>query len=263
MPDAQARQQLLDDGYLVVPNAVPLALCQRVVNVIESFCADAIARDPGRFDGLGVAPLHHHKVLWEVRQHPRIYEIFRALYQQDELWVTMDRIGYKLPHSTHSQAAFHWDCDPWTTKTFSLQGLIYLTDTAEDQGAFTCVPSIYRNLDAWLDAHEHDEHRRHPDIGDEPQVRVPAPAGSLVIFHHHMPHTNAVNTSDKPRLAQYVSMHPVRSEKEREVRIRDFTGKRPPQWALNQKVPGQQNPEPGEPATLTDLGKKLVGLERW
>lgn len=263
MTITDVRQQLIEQGYAVVEGVVPKGLVDDVIEAIHAFAGADIESNPERFDGLGIVPLHHHPALWAVRQCEELHAVFASVYGRPDLWVTMDRAGYKPPHEAGSQHPVHWDCDPWTFDGFGVQGVVYLTDTAPEQGAFACVPSIYKKLDVWRLDHAGDQHRRHPDIGAEPLVRVPGPAGSLVLFHRLMPHTNTVNTSEKPRLAQYVTMSPEGGEEERAVRVRDFEEKRPPDWALRQKVPGQLVPEPFEPARLSELGRKLVGLDRW
>lgn len=271
MASADLRQVFVDEGYLVIPDVVPRALCEAVIDAIREFTgvdpdhpADA---DVDRFAGLGIVPVHHHQALWNVRQHPALHDIFSQLYADERLWVTIDRAGYKPPASAVTRewemAAVHWDCNPWAPVPFGIQGLVYLTDTSEDQGAFSCVPSIYRNLDRWLADHAEQSPGRHPDIGSEPLIPVAGSAGSLVVFHRLMPHTNGKNLSDRPRLAQYVSMDPVGDEAARIERIGLWQDKLPPAWAARQKVAGQQIPEPGEPAELSALGRKLVGVDVW
>ena len=261
------RESFLREGYLVVPDVVPPDLCRSVVDAILGFTGVRRDDPTTRYAGLGIVPLHHHQALWDVRQHPAVYEAFCDLYQDKALWVTMDRVGYKPPASDATmdwqRAPVHWDCDAWTFRGLGLQGLVYLTDTTEDQGAFSCVPSIYKNLQTWLNAHADDEDRRHPDVDEDDIVPVAGSAGSLVVFHRLMPHTNGLNKSPRPRFAQYVAMNPVGDETERLARIRQWRDKMPPEWALRQKVAGQQLPEPGEPARLSELGRRLVGLEPW
>jgi hypothetical protein len=92
---------------------------------------------------------------------------------------------------------------------------------------------------------------------------IGGPAGSLLVWNRRMPHSSTFNLTDRPRWVQYVAMDPAGSEAEREQRIDAFGRSMPPEWAIVQKVPGQQIPEPGGPAALTPLGARLVGLESW
>ncbi|MBD3648976.1 MAG: phytanoyl-CoA dioxygenase family protein [Pseudomonadales bacterium] len=265
------RERFLEEGWLVVPDVVPPEMCRRVIDAIIDY-ADIDLDDPAGWytetrEGHGILPLHHEQALWDIRQHPPVYDIFRQLYEEDALWVTMDRVSWKPPASEQTrawkQAAVHWDCDPWNEEVLGIQGLVYLVDTEPDQGAFCCVPSIYRNLDVWREQHRDDDDRRRPDVSESDLMPVGAKAGSLVLWHRLMPHTSSLNRSAQHRFVQYVAMLPAGNEAQRRQQVKDYEEKMPPAWAIRQQVPGQQMPEPGEPAQLTELGRKLVGLDRW
>jgi ectoine hydroxylase-related dioxygenase (phytanoyl-CoA dioxygenase family) len=96
-------------------------------------------------------------------------------------------------------------------------------------------------------------------------VPVPGARGTLVVWNRLMPHTSLANETDEPRLVQYVTMTPAREEAvaERGANVRGCLEKRPPAWAIRQRVPGQQDPEPGPPVALTALGRALVGIDDW
>ena len=64
------REQFLRDGYLVVPDVVPLTLCQQVIETICKFThVDIADRETwygeGR-QGHGIVPLHHGQALWDL-----------------------------------------------------------------------------------------------------------------------------------------------------------------------------------------------------
>jgi hypothetical protein len=157
----------------------------------------------------------------------------------------------------------HWDGDPRRAGGRSIQGLVYLADTAPEQGAFCCVPGLFRDLDGWLPEHQDDPNPLRPDVTGYEVLPVGAPAGSLVLWDRRMPHSSGENLCDRPRWVQYVAMHPAGDDTARAALARLWREKRPPDWALRQNVPGQQNPEPGEPATLTPLGRRLAGVDPW
>ncbi len=87
--------------------------------------------------------------------------------------------------------------------------------------------------------------------------------GALVLWNRRMPHSSTRNLSHRPRWVQYVAMDPVGDEAARLKRVEGFQRSMPPQWAIVQKVPGQEIPEPGGPARLSDLGRRLVGIDHW
>jgi len=265
-------QQFKTTGVLVVPDVVPESLTSKVIEAILSYTGveldNANTWYQPRFAGHGIVPLHHAQALWDIRQHPAVYQVFASLYQQHALWVSMDRASYKPPVSPITQAwrrePLHWDCDPWQFTDQSFQGLVYLTDTDVNQGAFCCVPSIFQNLSDYLKIHADNADRRYPKVGPSDLVSFSGNAGSLVIFNRLMPHTSLQNASSHHRFVQYVTMQPAVSlEKERQQRIYEWQNKMPPAWAISQRVPGQDVPEPGGRAELTRLGEKLVGIVDW
>jgi hypothetical protein len=260
-----------ENGYIVVPDVVPLTLCEKAIEAIVEYLDIDLSDDRTWYrqahSGHGIVPLHHHQAFWDIRQSERVHEVFTALYDDERLWVSMDRASYKPPGSSQSsdwqEAGVHWDCDPFVQNELSLQGLVYLTDTRPDQGAFCCVPSIYQNLTDYLVAHKDDSDRRKPNVDSADLLSIEGPAGSLVVFNRLMPHSSGLNHSMDHRFVQYVTMQPIGTENERTQRVREWSGKLPPQWAVEQNIENQEIPEAGPPAELSELGKKLAGVESW
>ena len=136
--------------------------------------------------------------------------------------------------------------------------MVYLTDTRPEDGAFCVVPAIYAHLDAWL-AEGHPAARRRLDTVHSELVAVPGRAGDLVLWDARMPHGNLANGGDRLRVTFYVSMFPPgvcgdRAEDHialwRECRVN-------PHWA---DQPDHDHAETWPPATLTALGRRLIGL---
>ena len=93
---------------------------------------------------------------------------------------------------------------------------------------------------------------------------IPAWAGDLVIWTTLLPHGNGHNVSDQPRLAQYISMNPAEETNEqlRETRVAAWRDKKPmPSRAFPGDQRGTELQTP--PASLTSLGRKLLGDDRW
>lgn len=265
------RQQFIEQGYLVVAGLVPAALCARVRAAICDFTG-IVEDDPDTWrrhdvQGHGIVPLHHAQALWEVRQLPELHRVFATLYGTDALWVTVDRVSVKAPArqfaTPYRVDPIHWDGDPRTLPGRAIQGLVYLTDTAPEQGGFCCVPDLFRTLDRWLPEHANDPNPLQPDVSGYPILQIGAPAGSLVLWDRRMPHSSGANHCDRPRWVQYVAMNTAGDEAARGALRTLYEQKRPPGWALRQAVPGQQDPEPGAPARLSPLGRKLAGVDPW
>jgi hypothetical protein len=70
-----------ENGYVIVPNAVPPANLQAVINAIWEFLGmdrdnpDDWYRPPHRHGGM--VEMYQHQALWDNRQHPRVYQAFR------------------------------------------------------------------------------------------------------------------------------------------------------------------------------------------
>lgn len=259
-------EELNARGYIVVEDVVPRRLCEAVIDATAAFLG--IGPDDGagwrrrQIHGHGIVPLHHGQALWNVRQWPKIYDLFRELLGAADLWVTMDRVSFKAPAAAWDGSArisgFHWDADPRGPRLPSFQGLVYLRDTADDQGAFCCLPDVYADLPAWLAEHGDDAGAALNDGRGRVQA-VGAGAGSMVIWHRQMPHSSGRNEGERPRWVQYVAMDPAGDESQRRQRVRLYEHQRPPDWAVRQRVPGQLDPEPWPRARLTPLGRRLVG----
>lgn len=217
-----------------------------------------------------------HQAQWDVRQDPRVHRVFAELWGQDELLVSQDALGYKPPVAVVPDAregaggladangmSLHWDLHPGAGRHV-YQGVLYLTDVGPDDGAFCAVPGVFGDLRGWLD--------RHPDAdtsGDEQLdleghavVAVPGGAGDLVIFDSRLPHGNLANHGDRPRLVQYVSMTPPGfwGERREEHAQLYLSGRANPSYRWKA---GFDGPAPCPPARLTELGRKLVGIDPW
>lgn len=92
---------------------------------------------------------------------------------------------------------------------FGVQGILYLTDTSADQGAFTCVPGFHRRIGQWLAELAPDADPRNLQLLSKlAAVPVAGRTGDLVIWHHALPHGASRNRTDRPRVAQYIKMQP-------------------------------------------------------
>jgi ectoine hydroxylase-related dioxygenase (phytanoyl-CoA dioxygenase family) len=91
-------------------------------------------------------------------------------------------------------------------------------------------------------------------------VDVPAAQGDLIVWESRMPRANSRNTSDRPRLACYVSMNPATPEERRVTAECARSGACFPAW---RGEPGHGHVESWAPPRLTELGERLAGLSDW
>jgi hypothetical protein len=265
-----------ENGYVVVPNAVPKENCDAVIDTLWDFLGMdrenpedwyRLPLKPG-----GMVEIYQAQALWDNRQHPRLYGAFAELLGTEKLWVSIDRANFKPPqHPDHPEYDFkgftHWDADTSARPLPKgrVQGVLYLSETAENQVGFQCVPGIYRNLEAYLEAQPPDRNPRVPDLTGYTVESIPGKAGDLLIWNVLLPHGNGHNTSDTFRYAQFINMFPARWENEelRQSRIAQWQNHRPPKNNVFPGDPREIEEKYGKPAELTDLGRKLLGLDPW
>ncbi|MBP1993691.1 phytanoyl-CoA dioxygenase family protein [Paenibacillus eucommiae] len=271
------------NGYIVVKGVVPKSNCDNLIEAIwqftgqqpddpESWYRPAAGMDTfWKHQQEGMLPLYHHQAMWDNRQNPRLYQAFAELLEEEKLWVSIDRVNMKPPRRddfTQFNTGFiHWDTDT-SNLTFPLsrprfvQGVLYLADTAANQGGFQCVPSIYRDFENWIKTQPADRHPTLPDTTGHEIVAIPGEAGDLLIWDGLLAHGNGQNYTTEPRLAQYITMFPAAPGVIREDAVaswRNRTGSSsisddPRGW---ERLPGT------EPAKLTELGRKLLGHDPW
>ena len=263
------------NGYVVIRDAVPQEHLAAVIDAMWSFLGmdpenpSDWYREPHRVGGM--VELYQHQALWDTRQWPKIHGAFADIWGTEKLWVSMDRVNMKPPrneaHPEYDHAGFiHWDLDSTQASIpFGVQGVLYLSDTNEDQGGFQCVPGFHRRFPAWVETQPSDRDARRPDLTDLEVKAIPANAGDFLIWHRLLAHGNGRNCSDKPRLAQYISMRPADEENEtyRDERIRMWRDRLSPEGKAFPGDPRQLEQKYGKTAELTPLGEKLLGVASW
>jgi hypothetical protein len=264
------RAQLETDGYARVADVIPGALIERLLGALKSISL-VDYRDPATwYHYKGIIPVHHHQTQWDIRQYPGLHQVFSELWGTEKLWVTMDRIGF-VPPTRPGDAGprMHWDNDP-RLRVRNYQAIVYLTDAPAERAPFCTVPSVFKNSSRWLADKPADWSHRSADFSGCEMTPVPGNAGDLIIWDARLPHGPGWNLSSSPRLMFAVSMFraprqgggwPGVRDWPKEEQIEWWQTKRPPPWWRN--VPLQIDPEPGEPADLTPLGRRLVGLDPW
>ncbi|MFK0571761.1 phytanoyl-CoA dioxygenase family protein [Endozoicomonas sp.] len=260
---------LQESGYIIVPDLVPQQLLQPAVEAITQFL-DVDLDQPSTWyrknlGSNGIVPIHHHQAIWDIRQYPPLYRLYADLLKTEDLWARLDRASFKPPWRPEypdekDNSPIHLDSDPEKVFLPRYQGILYLMDTADNQGAFCCVPSLYQGKKTTLDRDSlffSDEELNGHDI-----VNLGGKAGTFILWDSRLPHASSLNHHDQPRLTQYITMHPAgkqdHNEEDQAGRIQLWREKRAPERWRN--LPFQQDPEPGEPAQLTALGKQLLGL---
>lgn len=185
-----------EHGYVVLREAVGPDL--------HDALADAVPRHlNGRRQGIMVQ-LFDHPAQRAIRELPRIHKAFAQLWGTADLIATTDRCGFNPPESggvPFPGPHLHVDLrslDP--PIPFGVGGLIYLTDTPAEQGAFQCVPGFQRRIDREPPATR--------DLSGMEGRPIPGAAGDMVIWHHALPHGATPNRGERPRIVQYLKLYP-------------------------------------------------------
>lgn len=156
-----------------------------------------------------------------VRRSPRIHKAFAQLWGTADLWPSCDRGGFNAPLAAGEQfraTDLHWDVSLARPIPFGTQGILYLTDTPPEQGAFRCVPGFHRRLDAWLDGLPAGADPRGQDLHALGVRAIGGRAGDLIIWDHKLPHGASPNHGVRPRIVQYLNLYPTDFEERTEWR---------------------------------------------
>jgi hypothetical protein len=207
------------NGYVVVHDAVSPAQCQAAAQAIYEFL-EMHPELPETWytarKGEGVwVPLLHHPALQANRESPRIRGAFAQLWGRDDLWVNVDQAGMNPPERPgwhYPGTGLHFDVSLELPIPFGVQGILYLTDTAADQGAFTCVPGFHRNIESWLNNLPPGSDPRTQNLYDLGPVPIAGRAGDFIIWHHALPHAGTPNRASRPRVVQYTKWFPSQWE---------------------------------------------------
>jgi hypothetical protein len=271
-------------GYLVVPDAVPRANLDAALDAIWWFLgvdrnhADDWYRPP--VSKWGGVEMYQHQALWDNRQHPKVHAVFAELIGTEKLWVSTDRAAMKAPARPDKpeydgQGFTHWDADlakiadyDRPPASYGLQGVLALADTPHDAGGFRCVPGFHRELREWVPRQRGDKADWKPDASRLEAVPIPCRAGDLIIWTTLLPHGNGRNTSDVPRLAQYITMFRPPAEAEaretmRRERIHRWQNRLPNDGPAFPGDPRKWEQIHGKTAELTPLGRMLLGVDEW
>jgi len=202
-----------ENGYVVVPEVITEAEARALADVVWAFVG-ADPQDPTTWkltDHGIMVQLFQHPALTPARTSPRLLKAFSQIWGTADLWTSLDRVSFNPPVRPGVEfpgPRLHWDISLAPPVVFQVQGMIYLTDTTAEQGAFEAVPGFHRRIDAWLESLPEGADPRRVDLSAGAR-RIAANAGDLIIWHSALPHGASPNTGDRPRLAQYVTQYPA------------------------------------------------------
>jgi hypothetical protein len=213
MPDVLVAADLAHwdaQGYIVLRGAITREQADAAAVVLWNHVA-ASPDDPESWynpkaKGLWV-PLYHAPELAVAHASLRVRKAFAQLHGSADLWMLTDRTSFNPPERSDAPfqgSPLHWDTSLTPPIPFAVQAILYLTDTAADQGALQLVPRFHLRIAEWLAGLGHADPRE-VELSAE-AVPVPAGAGDMIVWRQDLPHGASPNRAERPRLAQYLTM---------------------------------------------------------
>ena len=220
MLSKQQKREFVEDGYLVIPGAVPqvmIAEARRAVNHSIGYV------------GIGGEDLENHRSGFHCHELLGA-EVITDLYNKTPVWrIAEDLMGegkvqvvarakvyprFPLPLGEEGKGmGGHLDGIGSGTngqpkgaysRNFTAFAVLYLSDVLQERsGNFTVWPGSHRAYEAYFKEHGHEvlqEGRPSLGLPAEP-VMVTARAGDLVVAHHALMHGACPNESADVRLA--------------------------------------------------------------
>ena len=206
-----------ENGYVIIRNAVTKECCDEAIDALCDHIhinrydqATWYNNHPAK-QGIMVQ-LFQHPALEQNRKAFKIKKAFEEIWNRTDIWVNTDRVGFNPPETksyTFQGPRLHWDSSIMQPMPLGTQGILYLADTAENQGAFTLVPGFQNRIEDWLKSLPAGADPRKQDLYSLGAKPIAANAGDLIIWHHALPHGSSPNTSTLPRFVQYINYEPA------------------------------------------------------
>ena len=209
-----------ENGYIILRGAIPKEDCD---NTIALMCQHLGIERDDRSTWYTYHP-DRQGIMVQLFQHPQLQKnrdaaIIRMAYEQlwgrKDILVNTDRVGFNPPETDRYKfpgPGLHWDVSLELPIPFGLQGILYLADTAANQGAFTLVPGFQHRIEEWMNGLPEGANPRVQDMYALGAKPIAANAGDFIIWHQALPHGSSPNTASAPRFVQYINYSPVDAE---------------------------------------------------
>lgn len=204
------------NGYVVVKNAISKADCEETQQAIWEFLGmfpdkkESWYKRHAEQRGLMLTFLDH-ATLNKNRTSLRIQKAYEQLYGTEKIYKTIDKVSFNPPETNFFSflgSALHWDVSLKLPIPFGLQGLLYLTDCGENDGAFHCVPGFHLEIESWLNGLPAAENPRQKALQTLKPIPIVGNAGDFIIWHQALPHCASPNHGLAPRMVQYLTYLP-------------------------------------------------------
>lgn len=239
-PIASYLRDLEEQGYCVIPEVLSTseakALYERVwYEFIEKAWPKCKMDDRSHWKeefpihdqyGIFKGPAGQIQVMWDLRQDPRIVDVFAEVWNTNDLVVSMDGISLMCPPEIR-KGSF----DPWPhvdqsnivfvsesllkTNPYTIQGQFLFEDSFDGDGGFYCIPKSHlrfdefapqlkeeANIASWtynnkflMDFFSHAK----DELGNAYSMKhITAPRGSLILWDSRTVHWNQSPSENRP-----------------------------------------------------------------
>lgn len=204
------------NGYIVVKNAISKEDCEDTQKAIWEYLKMDPDNKKGWYErheeqkGL-MLNFSDHQTLNRNRFSPKVKKAYEQLYKTTKIYKTIDKVSFNPPETENFSflgSLLHWDMSLKKPLTYGLQGLFYLTDCGENDGAFHCVPGFHNQIDQWLEQIKPHENPREKALQTLEAKPIVGNAGDFIIWHQALPHCATPNRGEKPRMVQYLTYLP-------------------------------------------------------
>ncbi|WP_395060664.1 phytanoyl-CoA dioxygenase family protein [Flavobacterium sp.] len=204
------------NGYVVIKNAISRSDCEATQNAIWTFLR-ANSEDPTSWyknheekRGL-MLNFSNHPTLNKNRESVKIQKAYVQLYKTNKIYKTIDKVSFNPPISENYSflgSNLHWDVSLKLPIPYKLQGLLYLSDCNDNEGAFHCVPGFHDNISSWMSNLQANENPREIAPKLLQSKAITGQAGDFIIWHQALPHCATPNKGKLPRMVQYLTYFP-------------------------------------------------------
>lgn len=223
MEESDWEKRLKEEGVVVIPNIWKKKEClgfrarctELMAKLTRASGEGSIKEYMKKYSPSGVIHgMDNARVLWDVRSHPKVTDIFHQLYSDDPaLYLYIDRFNYR-PSLLKKQYSEWWHLDEDPHRPMSrYQGFISLTDIrAED----ACLGVLWKShlYTPHMPYGSTINHENLAWLQEEKQCvphRVACPEGSLVLWDSRTVHSplNSLCAKPRKRVVVYVRYYPT------------------------------------------------------
>lgn len=206
-----------ENGYIIIRNAIPQEECRAAEQAVWDFLGmdrddpDTWYRPHPARQGIMIQ-FFQHPALQSTRLSTKIRAAHEQLWGTSRLRVSTDRVSFNPPETERWHFPgphLHWDVSLDLPIPFGLQGLLYLSDTEANQGAFTLVPGFQHRVEQWLHSLPEGADPRKQDFAALGARPIAAKAGDFILWDQALPHGSSPNSAARPRIVQYINWRPV------------------------------------------------------